>query len=96
MNTPSPPGSDVASSPRQFEEALARLEAIVRQLDREELPLEESLRLFQEGMRLYRYCSHSLEQARQMVDALQAGEDEPRPWTPLSSESDGEHHERID
>lgn len=91
MNSPSPPSPDAELAPRRFEDALARLETIVRQLDREELPLEDSLRLFREGMELYRYCSRSLEEARQTVDALLAGETEPRPWTPGGEDSaDGE------
>ncbi len=77
---------DPAEAPRRFEDALARLETIVRQLEREELSLEETLRLFREGMELYRYCNRSLEEARQTVDGLLAGEGEPRPWSPPESE----------
>ncbi len=86
MSASPPPDPDPAETPRRFEDGLARLETIVRQLEREELPLEETLRLFREGMELYRYCARSLEDARQMVDALLAGDGEPRPWSPPESD----------
>jgi exodeoxyribonuclease VII small subunit len=86
MSDAPPSAPDAAEAPRRFEDALARLETIVRQLEREELSLEETLRLFREGMDLYRYCSRSLEEARQTVDALLTGESEPRPWSPPESE----------
>lgn len=46
-----------------FEEALARLEETVRRLEAGNLPLEEALALFEEGTRLARSCSESLEAA---------------------------------
>jgi exodeoxyribonuclease VII small subunit len=86
MSDTPPTASDPAEAPRRFEEALARLETIVRQLEREEFTLEDTLRLFREGMELYRYCSRSLEEARQTVDALLGGESSPRPWSPPESD----------
>ena len=54
----------------KFEEALARLEAIVKELEGGDLPLEDSLRLFEEGVRLTRSCSSRLETAQRRVDLL--------------------------
>lgn len=56
-----------------FEEALRRLEGIVDRLESGELSLEESLALFEEGMRLTQYCARQLEQARLRVSQLVIG-----------------------
>lgn len=54
----------------KFEEALARLEAVVDRLESGELPLEESLRLFEEGVHLTKVCSHRLEEAERRITIL--------------------------
>ena len=46
-----------------FEAALGRLEQVVQRLEKGELPLEESLRLYEEGIRLSRLCHAKLEEA---------------------------------
>lgn len=53
-----------------FEEAFARLEQIVRQLEGGEVNLEESLRLFEEGVRLSRYCAQQLDAAEGKIVRL--------------------------
>jgi exodeoxyribonuclease VII small subunit len=54
-----------------LEEALERLEAIARRLEEEEqLSLDESLRLFEEGVALSRQCGKRLEEAEQKVEVL--------------------------
>lgn len=55
-----------------FEAALARLEEIVRLLERGEASLEQSLALFEEGSRLARICQERLSAAEQQVTALTA------------------------
>ena len=57
-----------------FEEALARLEAIVKNLEDGDLQLEESLRLFEEGISLTRLCAAKLEEAQRRIDVLTRGE----------------------
>lgn len=57
-----------------FEHALARLEEVVQQLERGELPLEEGLTLFEEGVRLSRQCQNRLEAAEKRISHL-SGED---------------------
>jgi len=57
-----------------FEEALARLETIVKSLEDGDLPLEESLRLFEEGVSLTRLCAAKLEEAQRRIDVLTRGE----------------------
>lgn len=53
-----------------FEEALQRLEQTVARLESSELPLDESLRLFQEGTRLSRICSDLLDSIENRVTQL--------------------------
>jgi len=53
-----------------FEEALERLEVLVNKLEEGNLPLEESLQLFAEGIQLTRQCSKKLEQAEKQIGIL--------------------------
>ncbi|MGE5560108.1 MAG: exodeoxyribonuclease VII small subunit [Chloroflexota bacterium] len=53
-----------------FEQALQRLEAIVARLESGELTLDESLALFEEGVRLSRVCSARLADAEQKIERL--------------------------
>ncbi len=55
---------------KKFEDALARLEEIVRELESGDLPLEQSLRMFEEGIKLSRICHKRLEDAERRVDML--------------------------
>jgi exodeoxyribonuclease VII small subunit len=55
---------------KNFEAGLAALEKIVRQLERGDLPLEESLKLFEEGVRLSRECQERLSQAERRIEVL--------------------------
>jgi exodeoxyribonuclease VII small subunit len=53
-----------------FEESLKRLEKIVEQMERGDLPLEDSLKLFEEGIRLSAECKEHLDQAEGKVQIL--------------------------
>jgi exodeoxyribonuclease VII small subunit len=53
-----------------FEERLTRLESIVAELEREELPLEQALRLFEEGIECLREASSQLSRAEAQVQRL--------------------------
>ena len=57
-------------SENDFEKALNRLSAIVSSLEKGDLPLQESLQLFEEGVKLSRYCSDRLEEAERRIDVL--------------------------
>ncbi len=61
---------------KPFEEAMARLEEIVHQLDSGEAELDKSLELFEEGVGLVKYCSEKLDKAEQKVKILVSGGDE--------------------
>lgn len=53
-----------------FEKKIERLEQIVSQMEDGELPLEESLKLFEEGVKLSRECQSQLAEAEQKVKIL--------------------------
>ncbi|HMB36217.1 MAG TPA: exodeoxyribonuclease VII small subunit [Methylomirabilota bacterium] len=54
----------------KFEDALGRLEQIVDQLEAGELPLETSLKVFEEGVALARRCAKYLEEAEKRIELL--------------------------
>lgn len=54
----------------KFEEALARLEEIVRLLEQGESTLDESLTLFEEGVKLARFCSNKLDEAEGRIEIM--------------------------
>jgi exodeoxyribonuclease VII small subunit len=60
---------------KTFEQSLARLEEIVRLLEKGDAPLAESLGLFEEGTGLIRTCGTMLDQAEQKVVQLRKGPD---------------------
>lgn len=76
----------MAEKKMSFEQAMARLEEIVQQLERGEAPLEESLTLFEEGTRLIHKCSAQLDTAEQKVSKLLAGPDQKPQETAFSEE----------
>ncbi len=55
---------------KNFEAALAALEKVVRELERGDLPLEKSLELFEQGVRLSRECQERLNQAERRIEIL--------------------------
>ena len=57
-------------SNKTFEESMARLEQIVRAMERGDVALEESLKLFQEGTELVRSCQKLLEDAQLQVKMI--------------------------
>lgn len=54
----------------KFEEAIKRLEEIVHTMERGDLSLEESLKAFEEGIKLVRLCTRKLEEAERKVEML--------------------------
>lgn len=58
-----------------FEQSMARLEQIVRAMERGDVPLEQSLRLFEEGTALVRSCSALLDAAELQVRQVMKGPD---------------------
>lgn len=58
-----------------FEEAMQRLDGIVKRLERGDVALEESLSLFEEGSKLLASCNQMLDAAEQKVIMLKKGND---------------------
>lgn len=56
--------------PKSFEASLEALEQIVHQLEGGDLPLEKSLELFEDGIRLSRQCQERLNQAERRIEVL--------------------------
>ena len=59
-----------AAPPPAFEAALAQLESLVTRLEAGDLPLDEALRTFEQGVRLTRECQGALAAAQQKVQLL--------------------------
>ena len=57
-------------TPKSFEASLEALEEIVQQLEDGDLPLEKSLELFEDGIRLSRHCQDRLNQAERRIEVL--------------------------
>ena len=60
---------------KTFEQNMARLEQIVRAMERGDAPLEESLKLFQEGTELIRSCGKLLDEAELQIKMIMVGTD---------------------
>jgi len=80
MPEPAPP----KDAPLSFETGLQQLEAIVKEMESGELPLERALELFERGMKLSDTCRKQLEEAETRVEVLlkRAGEVHPVPLRP--------------
>ena len=62
--------SEMTTSIKDFEAAIAELETIVKKLEEGDLPLEKSLELYERGVQLSRYCHARLEDAERRIEIL--------------------------
>ena len=79
------------TKPKTFESSLEELERIVRELEQGELPLEKSLELFEQGVKLSRDCQDRLSQAERRIEILMRdnqGRPAVRPFEPESDVPD--------
>ena len=67
--------SEKNESSQNFEQSMARLEQIVRAMERGDVPLEQSLKLFEEGTALVRRCSSLLDGAELQIRQVMNGPD---------------------
>jgi exodeoxyribonuclease VII small subunit len=75
---------------KDFEAAIAELEAVVKKLEEGDLPLEESLRLYERGVHLSRFCHARLEEAERRIEILnERGHLQPAPAS-LTAEDDSQ------
>jgi exodeoxyribonuclease VII small subunit len=76
---------------KDFEGAIAELETIVRKLEEGDLALEQSLELYERGVRLSRYCHERLEEAERRIEVLaEGGELRPAPPSVAAVGEDGD------
>jgi exodeoxyribonuclease VII small subunit len=79
------------TSIKDFEAAIAELDSIVKKLEEGDLPLEQSLALYERGVQLSRFCHARLEEAERRIEILsERGELKP---APASLTGDGESME---
>ena len=84
------------AKPKTFESSLEELEQIVRELEQGDLPLERSLELFEQGVKLSRECQDRLNQAERRIEILMRdnqGRPSVRPFEPEPGLSGGNEEE---
>jgi exodeoxyribonuclease VII small subunit len=82
----------MSESSNEFEKAFQQLEKIVQRLEGEELPLDESLGLFEEGIRLSRFCHQRLEEVEKKIELILAdakGQPVTQPFEERDDEESG-------
>jgi exodeoxyribonuclease VII small subunit len=75
--------SDKAVSEMSFEEAMAALEGVVSQLERGEVPLEQSIALYERGAALKAHCAAKLKDAEEKVELIRSAEGRAVGVTPV-------------
>lgn len=78
---------------KTFEQSIKQLEQIVAELESGELPLEQAIKKFEEGMELSRFCQQRLEESERKITLLMqdgAGRPVEKPFTAESRESDAD------
>lgn len=63
-------GAKMAKEKKNFEQSLAQLEEIVTSLEQGDIALDESLKIFEEGVKLFKYCQKELDQANSKINIL--------------------------
>ena len=76
-----------------FEKAFQELEEIVRRLESEELPLDESLQLFERGIQLSRLCNQKLEEVEKKIELILADSKGQPVVKPFEAEGEGDEEE---
>jgi exodeoxyribonuclease VII small subunit len=72
-----------------FEEAMEKLEEIVRELETGQLPLDAAMKRFEEGMRLSRFCSQRLDETEKKITLLMQDHDMNPVEKPFEDEEAG-------
>ncbi len=80
----------------KFEEALKKLEKIVSDLENGKYSLDESLKRFEEGIKLTRLCSKKLEQAHKRVQMLVKGSSGELEEKPFENDEAGENESSFE
>ncbi len=74
----------------EFEESLKRIEEIVAAMEKGSLPLEQALERYEEGVRLTRFCSQTLDAAEKKIEILSKGETGEETVRQFSPDAGGE------
>jgi len=69
---------------KTFEQSLAQLEQIVQELEAGDLPLEQAIKKFEEGIQLSQYCSRKLEETEKKIRTLTQNADGTVTETPVT------------
>lgn len=77
----------MAGKKLNFEQSMARLDEIVHHLEKGDMPLNDSLALFEEGTALIRSCEKQLDEAEQKVVKLRKGPDRQPEELPFEDEN---------
>lgn len=77
----------MAGKKLSFEQSMARIDEIVRHLEKGDMPLNDSLALFEEGTALIRSCEKQLDEAEQKVVKLRKGPDREPEELPFEDEN---------
>ncbi len=75
----------------KFEQALKRLEEIVEELEKGDLSLDESLKRYEEGIKLSRFCTKKLEETERKVELLTKNEKGEFEKTPYEEKDEPAH-----
>ena len=78
-----------AMAKEKFEDALEKLEDIVRKMEAGDMPLDEALKSFEEGIKLIRFCSAKLDETQRRVEQLLGTEDSLKVKSFQEEDSDG-------
>ena len=78
----------MARKKEKFETALQKLETIVARMEEGDLPLEEALKVFEEGVILAKFCTTKLDEAERKVEKLIRDQSGTLQSTPFSEEDD--------
>lgn len=73
-----------------FETALKQLEDIVKEMESGDLPIEDAMKKFEEGIRLSRFCTRKLDEIEQKITVLMEDASDGIVETPFSAENGGE------
>jgi len=72
----------------KFEKALAELKSIVEKLEKGDLELDESLKLFERGVKLVQVCTRKLDEAQRRVDIVMKAKDGKKTVQEFEEEGD--------
>ncbi len=78
---------------KKFEDLLSRLEKVVKRLEEGELPLDTSLKLFEEGIELSKWCGEKLEGAQRKIEILTQSPDGQKQISPFNLKKGTEEDE---